>query len=104
MLASGLHSSKRASNLVAGRERKPINWLACNPFSFIKLFTYSRTMTTLVLAIGFQSIGEPRFAIDICSTIWRAVHNVPTQRMGNLPAVFGICERSSGRLGLLPRL
>ena len=57
-------------------------------------------MTTLVLAIGFQSIGEPRFAIDICSTIWRAVHNVPTQRMGNLPAVFGICERISGRLGL----
>ena len=55
-------------------------------------------MTTLVLAIGFQSIGEPRFAIDICSTIWRAVHNVPQQRMGNLPAVFGICERSKGRL------
>eukprot|EP01048_Picozoa_sp_COSAG05_P003718 COSAG05_NODE_178_length_14897_cov_619.335248_15_plen_440_part_00 len=89
----------RYQETLALSERKPIKWSACNPFSFVKLFTHSREMTLMVLAVGFQSIGETRFAIDLCLICWRAVHSVPPQRMGNMPAIFGVCSIAAGLIG-----
>lgn len=70
-------------------DRKPVNWLACNPFSFVKLFTHSKTMTMLVLAVGFQSLGEIRFAFDIGMIIWRSVHGLSSSRTGDFSALLG---------------
>ncbi len=70
-------------------DRKPVNLLACNPLSFVKLFTHSKTMTTLVLAVGFQSLGEIRFAFDVGMIIWRSVHGLPASRAGDFSALLG---------------
>jgi len=55
------------------KERRPIDWGKTNPLSFTKLFTHSRSMTLLVFAIFFQSLGEIRFAFDLAQVIWRHV-------------------------------
>ena len=55
-------------------ERVPVDCLQCNPLSFIKLFSHSRTMTLLVTAIFFQTLGEIRFTMDLAMVIWRSVH------------------------------
>eukprot|EP01047_Picozoa_sp_COSAG01_P040727 COSAG01_NODE_3447_length_6079_cov_12.927343_2_plen_417_part_00 len=75
--ASLLTSFKETLHL---SERVPVDWLQCNPLSFIKLFSHSRTMTLLVTAIFFQTLGEIRFTMDLAMVIWRSVHVSRTRR------------------------
>lgn len=56
-LANGAMLMSGFVETLAKSERKEVDYLACNPFTFLKLFTHSKTMTMLVLAVGAQSLG-----------------------------------------------
>ena len=90
----------------------PMARLACNPLSFLGLFSHSvrppvlkvrapahakqlgwyvefvfrvttqATMTKLVLAVFCQSVGEVRFAFDIAFLVWRQVHGFTAAKTG----------------------
>ena len=82
-------------------ERVPVNWMLCNPLSFLKLFTHSRTLSLLAMAVFFQTLGEVRFTMDIAILVWRQIHGWAPQRVGNLTALAGIFFIIAGKLGVL---
>ena len=82
-------------------ERVQVDWVKCNPLSFVKLFSHSKTMSLLVLAIFFQSVGEIRFAMDMAMIIWARVHQWSPAWQANFTALFGAAMVAAGRLGVL---
>jgi MFS family permease len=98
---NGLYLLNSFEETLPTGQRKEIDWSACNPLSFLKLFTTgdNNTLSLLCFAVWMQSVGEPRFTFDISMVIWKNVHNFGQKTMGNFAALIGAGYIVSGLLG-----
>ena len=46
-------------------KKRPIDWVACNPFSFLRMFSLGKSVRRLMLILALQSFGEGRVMQDI---------------------------------------
>jgi predicted MFS family arabinose efflux permease len=81
------HSLKETLPLAS---RKPMDWKAANPLSFMKLLTSSTTLAKLTVALGLQCVAEPRFLLPYVQLMWAKGYGYSPNKIGFFLAVFGV--------------
>ena len=71
-------------------KKKPMNWKAANPLSFVKLLTSGKSLAILTMSLGFQCLAEPRFVFPYAQLIWKNKYGYSAQKMGSFAGFFGL--------------
>lgn len=82
--------SSNFEETLAEDQKKPMDWKAANPLSFLKLLTHGKGLATLALALGFQCIAEPRFVFPYAQLLWTSKYKYSSQKMGAFAGFFGL--------------
>jgi len=74
---------------LSDKKKKPMDWKAANPLSFLKLLMSGKTLATITLALGFQCLAEPRFVFPYAQLLWKNKYEYSSTKMGVFAAFFG---------------
>lgn len=88
------------------QERKPMQWGACNPLSFVRIFTSDKTVAQLSLVAGLQCSAEGKCLADMNIAHLANTLKMSQQRQTVFVMLFGCSMIAAGRLPklLIPQL
>mmetsp|Transcript_18224 Transcript_18224/g.29639 ORF Transcript_18224/g.29639 Transcript_18224/m.29639 type:complete len:736 (-) Transcript_18224:23-2230(-) len=70
-------------------KRKPVDWVACNPFSFLTLFNKSNTVATLMGVILLQAFGDGRNIQEVNTVFMKRHLGWGRIKISNMIAAYG---------------
>ena len=80
-------------------ERKPMSWIDCNPFAFVKMLRLSRPVRLLMLTSGLQSFSEGRTITEINTVFCTNDVKMSSSGLTNFIASYGVTVLIGGIFG-----
>ena len=88
--AVGMWAVARLKETLVDSERMPVDYSACSPFAFTRLFTNGKALASLSLVSGLQTFGDPRLTQESATLVMREKLGWDHKRIQNFLSTMGL--------------